>query len=503
MSSSKDSSLPSALLESLRSIGYTLDTALADIIDNCITAKANSISIRFLWNNGKPWIAVCDDGFGMSPKELIEAMRFGFRSPGAKRDPEDLGRFGLGMKTASISQCRHLTVVSKSAGKTSACEWNLDAMISHGASEWNARTVDPQSLPNDGILADLIAKYLADKKTGTIVLWQNLDVSLGDPEESTGEKRFSAHMDSARKHLELVFHRFLAPRRHRRVAINFNDTQLEAFDPFGSSIPARQELPAERIRMQAQVLTIQPYVLPHRAKAASISEYEKHAGEEGYLHNQGFYVYRNRRLIIKATWFRLIPKDELNKLIRIRVDIPNSLDHLWRLDIKKSQANPPETVRRELKRIISKISGAGRIVFTNRATRLRDRKITPVWKREVVEGKIHYGVNEEHPLVKALLKDLPKARVESLRACFELLNATFPYDMYYADAADDKTEFATPGWDDERVRQVGIQLVRALRSCGFDGPELRRQLENAEFFKCSSELIEEILNMKATSGTRT
>ncbi len=233
MSSSKDSSLPSALLESLRSIGYTLDTALADIIDNSITAKADNISIRFLWNNGKPWIAVCDDGFGMPPNVLIEAMRFGFRSPGAKRDSEDLGRFGLGMKTASISQCRHLTVVSKSAGKTSACEWNLDAMVSHAASEWNARIVDAQALSRNGILTDLIAKYLAEKETGTIVLWQSLDMSLGDPEESSGEKRFSAHMDSARKHLELVFHRFLAPRRHQRIAIDFNDTQLVAFDPFG------------------------------------------------------------------------------------------------------------------------------------------------------------------------------------------------------------------------------------------------------------------------------
>lgn len=493
--------LPSALIESLRSIGYTLDTALADIIDNSITAQAGSISVRFLWNNGKPWIAVCDDGLGMSPKELIEAMRFGSRSPTAKRSSDDLGRFGLGMKTASISQCRQMTVVSRRGKQTSTCEWNLDAIAASGASEWKALVHTEDALSKDEILMDLIQRCLPEGKSGTIVLWRNLDSSLGDPQESTGEKRFSAQMDAARKHLELVFHRFLAPAlKQRKVAIDFNDTALEAFDPFGSTIPARQELPAERIRVQGHVVSIQPYVLPHRVKAASVSEYEKHAGEEGYLHNQGFYIYRNKRLIIKATWFRLIPKDELNKLIRIRVDIPNALDDLWRIDVKKSQANPPESVRRELKRIINKISGAGRIVFTNRATRLRNRKITPVWKREVVEGRVHYGVNEEHPLVKALLKDLPKAQVESLRACFELLNSTFPYDMYYADAADDKTEFAASGPDEETVRQVGIQLVRALCSCGFAGAELRKQLENAEFFKCSPEMIEEILSVKGNSN---
>lgn len=99
---------PSALLESLRSIGYTLETALADIIDNSITANSSSISVRFAWNNGDPWIAIIDDGDGMSNDELINAMRFGSRNPVEKRAKNDLGRFGLGMKTASISQCRHL-----------------------------------------------------------------------------------------------------------------------------------------------------------------------------------------------------------------------------------------------------------------------------------------------------------------------------------------------------------------------------------------------------------
>jgi hypothetical protein len=496
-------SIPSALLESLCSIGYNLETALADIIDNSITAEASSISVRFLWNNAKPWIAVCDDGLGMSSGELVEAMRFGSRSPNQKRGSDDLGRFGLGMKTASISLCRHMTVVSKKGRSISACEWNLEAMAASGAAEWGASPVSLDGLPKDDILSTLVASRLAESKSGTIVLWQRIHVSLGDPKENNGERRFSAHMGAARKHLELVFHRFLAPAvRQRKVSIDFNDSPLEAFDPFGTSNPARQELPAERIQVQGQVVSIQPYVLPHRSKASSVPEYEKHAGDDGYLHNQGFYIYRNKRLIIKATWFHLIPKDELNKLIRIRVDLPNSLDDLWRIDVKKSQANPPESVRRELKRVIYKISAAGHNVFTTRAARMRNRKITPVWRREVVEGKVRYCVNEDHPLVKALLKNLPKARTEALRACFELLNSTFPYDMYYADAASDKTEFATAAPDEETVRHVGRQLVQALHACGFEGEELRTKLEATEFFKCSPELIEEILHAKGNGDGR-
>jgi hypothetical protein len=332
--------LPSALLESLRSIGYTLDTALADIIDNSITAEATHISVCFLWNNGNPWIAVCDDGWGISSDELTEAMRFGSRCPRSKRDSDDLGRFGLGMKTASISQCRHLTVVTKKNGCMSASEWNLDAMIQSSALEWSPRDLRLDKLPSADILTILISKYLADRDSGTLVLWQNLDSNLGDPHEVNGERRFSANMDSARKHLELVFHRFLSPvLGQRKVIIDFNNTVLQAFDPFGSAVPARQELPLEKIRVQGEEITVQPYVLPHLVKASSVTEYQKLAGDEGYLHNQGFYIYRNQRLIIKATWFRLIPKDELNKLIRVRVDIPNTLDDVWR--IKEIPSNPP------------------------------------------------------------------------------------------------------------------------------------------------------------------
>jgi hypothetical protein len=484
---------PSALLESLRSIGYTLETAMADIVDNSIAAQAGRISVRFLWSNGSPWIAIADDGDGMSAKELEQAMRFGCRNPKEKRSADDLGRFGLGMKTASISQCRQLTVISRKGKSVSACEWNLN-VIDDG-SEWHALALDEAAISKDSILAELIDEFLFGNKAGTIVLWRHLDASLGDASDATGEKRFSAQMDSARKHLELVFHRFLLPAlRKRKVRIDFNGSALVPFDPFGSAVPARQELPLETIPFQGEIITVQPYVLPHRSKAGSITEYEKYAGDDGYLQNQGFYIYRNRRLIIKATWFRLIPKDELNKLIRIKVDIPNSLDDLWRIDVKKSQANPPEAVRRELKRIINKISGAGRIVFTNRATRLQNRKVTPVWKREVRDGRIHYGVNEEHPMVQGLFNDLPQDSVDALRALFELINSTFPYDMYYADAADDKTEFATASPDQDTIKQVGIQLVRALRACGFEGEQLRAKLENAEFFKCSDELLEEILN---------
>lgn len=486
--------LPSALLESLRSIGYNIETALADLVDNSITAEAERISVRYLWNNGKPWIAVCDDGLGMNKKELIEAMRLGSKNPKETRKSHDLGRFGLGLKTASFSQCRQLVVISLKEGDLIGCKWDLDDVEDENSLNWEATLLKKDDISCDKELSFLLNKYLKNQKTGTIVLWRKLDSELGDPMSPAGEARFSSNMDFAKKHLELVFHRFLSNTlKRKRLFINFNDTMLVPFDPFGTPVPARQELPQEKIVIDGKSIIVQPYVLPHFTKAASVTDYQRLAGEEGYLQNQGFYVYRNHRLIIKATWFRLISKDELNKLIRIRVDIPNSLDHLWRIDIKKSQASPPEPVRRELKRIIQRIAGSGRIVFTNRATRIQNRKIVPVWNREIIDGRIRYAINEDHPMIMGLYKLISNSTADCLRAWFELVNSTFPYDMYYADAANDKTEFHTLEPDSNTIKNVGTQLVRALKECGFHQDEICDKIRTSEFFLCDEHLLIEIL----------
>lgn len=484
---------PSALLESLRSIGYTLETALADIIDNSITAKSTTVSVRFLWDSGVPWVVIVDDGKGMTQGELIEAMRFGSRVPTEVRDEDDLGRFGLGMKTASISQCRHLTVASKCNGEVAACEWNLDKIASDRSARWLAGILDSSDIENDRMLSEVIAHSIGSRESGTVVLWRNLDNSIAEKEHSNAEQRFSEAMDAARRHLEMVFHRFLSPDPGRTgISIDFNGNTLDAFNPFGPPIPARQELPSETVHIEGRKIHIQAYVLPHRSKVPT-AVYEKFAGDEGYVQNQGFYVYRNRRLIVKATWFRLIKKEELNKLVRVRVDIPNNLDHLWRIDVKKSQASPPEAVRRELRKVIGRISGAGKLVFTRRATTLKNRKLTPVWRREVVDGKIRYGVNEEHPLVKSLLEQAPDGKASPLRTCLRLISEAFPYEAIFVDAASDTNEFEKPAHDEEEVRQAALQLIEALRICGFEGVELRNQLLVTEAYPFPPALIEELL----------
>lgn len=486
---------PSVLLDSLRNIGYTIETALADIIDNSITAEAGEISVRFLWDGNHSWIAISDDGCGMTQIELQAAMRFGSMSPNLPRERDDLGRFGLGMKTASISQCRRVTVCSKCNGELNACEWDLDRIFSDPSDSWSIGVMDGEAVASDALLMSQAEEFLSSRESGTIVLWRILDTALAGTENVDSEQKFSEMMDNARTHLETVFHRFLSPEKgYKSVRLDFNKSQLEGFNPFGPAIPARQELQSETILIDGEVINIQPYVLPHRNKVTP-DVYELYAGEGGYVQNQGFYVYRNRRLIVKGTWFRLTKKDELNKLIRVRIDIPNSLDHIWGININKSQVSPPEIVRKQLKKIIDRISGRGRMVFQRRATSLINHNRTGVWKREVREGKITYSINREHPLLSDMISQVPQELRHRLETSFQMIADSFPYDIYYNDAANDDVDIQ-PEYDEALVKALCEQMIDALKRCGLAGSELKKRFLETEIPGATGELIDQLLISK-------
>jgi hypothetical protein len=330
---------PSSLIESLRDIGYSIEAAVADVVDNSITALSSLVDLRFSWNSGAPWLAIVDNGYGMAHAELIAAMRFGSMSPLDKREANDLGRFGLGLKTASFSQCRCLTVLSKKDGVLSCCQWDLDSILKSNSQKWLLRVLSKEEVEKHGVLTVLKAEFLNSYDSGTIVLWDQIDRIDAGADAEVKESKFHECLNSVRSHLELVFHRYISPEAGRsKVRFRFNKDEMEAFDPFNTSKSVERQ--SSDFKCEGENIHVQPYVLP-RHNAVSKSEWKKYEGQAGYLHEQGFYVYRNRRLIIKGTWFRLIPKAELTKLLRVRVDIPNTLDHLWRIDVKKSQASPP------------------------------------------------------------------------------------------------------------------------------------------------------------------
>lgn len=423
---------PEALISSLRDIGYSFQTAIADLIDNSITARARRIDIVALWNQGHPTVAVIDDGEGMDKEELCAAMRFGSTSPLEVRAAGDLGRFGLGLKTASISQCLLLQVFSRKEGVSWNAAWDLDRICRNHETSWQIALESGSSL-SDERLGELAARYLEGRKSGTIVFWSRMDRM----EQDATNDSFNATVANLRRHLGLTFHRLIKPDPGEGpgISISVNNRAVEAFDPFNKDNLACQELPEETIKVDAATIKAQAFVLPHFSKTTA-EEYERFGGADGYRGSQGFYVYRNKRLIISGTWFRLRPRAELTKLVRIRVDIPNSLDSIWKIDIKKSGADLPEKVRMALAKVYGIAVKRSEAVVHHRGYTLPTAVSEPVWIRTEVDKTISYSVNRQGYAFKKLIESFPEEQQKKLLLFVHLLESRLPTEQLYADICD-------------------------------------------------------------------
>lgn len=479
---------PSAasLIESMRDIGYSLETALADVIDNSITARASKVSIFANTTSADVTIGVIDDGVGLSEAELLEAMRPGSQNPSQVRDAADLGRFGLGLKTASFSQCRRLTFVSRKDGATSAAVWDLDRV--QEVDDWLLEI--PDTLDDIPLIDQL-------SENGSLVLWQKMD-RLTERSSFKGGAADNAHVvqqiSAAREHLELVFHRYLAGEPGlKKVRMRLNNRPLEAFDPFHSGHSATKAGPVEKIQVSGQVVTVQTFTLPHHSKVAP-AEWERYAGRGGYLRNQGFYVYRAKRLIIHGTWFALTRQAELTKLARVRVDMPNGLDEKWKIDVKKASAQPPKQVRDRLREIIDPICATSKRVYRKRGTVLVTSDQIPVWQRVVERGEIKYRLNSEHPVVAGLAGELsPEARA-GLDRVLEVASASLPLDALLADLSGEPERVGNIGLSEESLEVALASTVSFLRARELNDAQLVDALRTTEPFRSNWERTAGLLN---------
>jgi hypothetical protein len=456
----------------MRDVGYTLDTALADIVDNSVAAGAASVRILADTASTKPSIGIVDDGCGMTAEELLGAMRLGNRSPRDERVMGDLGRFGLGLKTASFSQCRRVTVVSRKEGVTSAARWDLDTVRS--TNDWLVEIPeDTSTLPWVGHLGE----------RGTLVLWEELDrLQLGEL-HLTGERRLVRQLDEAATELELVFHRFLSGERGlRRLTMSLNGRPLVAFDPFHTKHAATMAGPVEVIRVSQHRVTIQAFTLPHHQKVTP-AEWERYGGREGYLRGQGFYVYRGRRLIIHGTWFGLARQMELTKLARVRVDIPTGLDSEWKIDIKKASAQLPPQVRDRLRRLIETIGATSKRVYTARGRRLVTDNPLPVWQRLQDKNEIRYSINVEHPVIASYRDRLPEDQRRGFLRVVEMLGASLPIDALFADTSGDPAHVTAAPISADALEHAVMTTAEHLRKLGLPEAEISGILQATEPFR--------------------
>jgi hypothetical protein len=456
-----------AMLESLRALGYSFEAALADIIDNSIAAGARRVAVEFR-AQPKLYVAIVDDGAGMDADELREAMRHGGIGPRRVRSASDLGRFGLGLKTASLSQCRRLTVVSVQRGHMVGARWDLDRIEETG--DWVLGILAAEDFAGVPHIDDLAAK-----EHGTIVVWEDFDRATAG--EAKPADALGTLVDASRDHLALVYHRLLAPRPGKppEIELAINKAAVAALDPYLVEHRGTQALPVEKIRIDGSDVILRPYVLPHISRMSK-ADLALAGGEDGLRRNQGFYVYRNRRLITYGTWFRLLRQEELTKLARVQVDIPNSLDHLWALDVKKSRAFPPEGVRTALLRVVERIAGTSRHVYRFRGRRAQS-DVTHIWDRLVLRDGIAYRLNRHHPLAASALDSLNPSRDIMLEQLLKAIELSLPTDAIYADMASERRVQAS-GTDPETKAFLAEIAQRMVDSLADDRASMERLLDS-------------------------
>ncbi len=415
------------LMESTRAIGYSLEAAIADVVDNSIAAEARNINVNF-FPVGQEYVYILDDGHGMNSDGITNAMQYGSKNPNDIRNLNDLGRFGLGLKTASLSQCRMLTVVSKQSDSIVCRQWDLDYIAE--TEEWTLKELDINEIENLPGLTDL--KKLDN---GTLVVWQKLDrMRLGelDFESAMGKK-----MDDVRAHLSLVYHRYLSTEMGaNRITLTLNNLPIIPDDPF---LEKKSEVPMddEVMAIGTSRVLVRTYILPHPSKLEK-SELDKLGGKEGLRRQQGFYIYRNKRLLVWGTWFHMMRQAELSKLVRIRVDIPNDLDDLWTLDIKKSTAIPPEIVKKNLKALIERMSEKSKRTWTFRGKKEVDDHIEHVWNRlKTNSGGYLYEINRDHSMIQDFINKYPDSQ-NYLFSILKQVESSIPLNALYVDLSSDE-----------------------------------------------------------------
>jgi hypothetical protein len=414
---------PKSTINSYRSFGYNVSTAIADIVDNSISASADVIRLEYKWNGRDSYISILDNGTGMNKEELVLAMTPGSKDPEEERSEKDLGRFGMGLKTASFSQCKRLTCITKKENYSTIKRcWDIDFINSQN--EWQLL---------DYVSDDLFFEKIQKQKSGTLILWEKLDRIVGNAETNNENVKaaFYAEMISVKEHLSLVFHKFI---ESKRIKIFFQNEEIQPYNPFLLNLNPKPEM---GLPEKFGNVEITYFILPHMSEIGK-SDYEKSGGSLGWFQGQGFYVYRGDRLLVASDWLGLEKKRDYSKLARIMVNFSNANDFNWHLDIKKSTATPPIEIRRELSRIAKIATVKSAKIYNWRGQKTVSENGTtnyePLWTDEKTrEGIKKYKINRKHPIIKSLLEENSKLAGKALK----LLEENVPIELILSNQNED------------------------------------------------------------------
>lgn len=481
------------MLESLRGLGYAAPTAIADIVDNSISANCSLVDINIHWAGSESWIRIIDDGDGMDDASLEMGMRLGARDPRQERNKNDLGRFGLGLKTASFSQARRLTVASKMRGKGVVClRWDLDLLGTVTGADWPLFEGAAQGSEH------LIAP-LREMESGTIVILENLDRIVTDGFTSNDMIELC---DRLEVHLGMVFHRLIGLGNGLKIRVT--GKEITAWDPYLIGHPGKALESSEYRLAHASGVQVQCHVLPHR-DLLKPEEIERAAGPNGWVQHQGFFVYRNKRLLLAGGWLglgdggRQWPRDEFHRLARIRLDIPNSADAAWKINVLKSVASPPVKLRAQLHRLATETREKARQVFAHRghttpATRGPHKAITDAWLVRKSTKGTSYKIDRDHDLVASILDRAGPLKADIV-ALLRLVEETVPVQRIWLDTAEDK-ETPVTGFTDapkqEIVETLNSMFEALIKFKGLSEAEAKERLARTHPFDRYTDLIAQL-----------
>jgi hypothetical protein len=359
--------IPSAkrLIKSLRDIGYEFEDAVADLVDNSIEAKATVVKISLIFNGENSYLTIADNGLGLASKEIQEAMRFG--SNRKYSEDGDLGRFGLGLKTASLSQCERLTVSSRQGEErariNSYC-WDLNHI--EKTNRWEILKIEKDELKFE------VVDSLKDT-TGTVVTWERLDRLMGYryPSGEFAKKQSQQMIAVLRSHLGMIFHRFLAGEvTNKRISIFINDERVQAWDPFSRG--EKHTLKLDEILIPIDFnqgiynVRLRPHILPPQSLYSSSKAHAIASGPNKWNKQQGLYIYRAGRVIQSGGWNGIRTSDEHTKLIRIALFIPHQLEELFQVNVAKKHASLPRQLKSELSIKIASITQKAQEIYRDK-----------------------------------------------------------------------------------------------------------------------------------------
>jgi len=405
---------PSPMLESNRNLGYSIEEAISDLIDNSISAKATEVILSITWNSGTPIMELSDNGCGMNLAKLIESFKLASISPLDPRDPEDLGRFGYGMKTASISQARSLTVISQSVNSKEINARCMDLKFIAKHQKWVLKHTDS---------GNNYEQYFLEKMHGTIIRWDNWDRAPDD------YNSFIELTSQIGNYLSVCFHRFI---ESGRLNILNQGIEVKPVSP----IPDQSQK-YSTVRLKEITSKQIAYILKHPAFWEEDYIASRHFNSyklfDGLEKQQGIYIYRCDRLLTpKGGWFGVVPQNNSAKLARVVINYPNNADHLWSLDITKTNAEIPYKFKKEIKNFIEKarMQSLGKI---NKRSKQESRTIRSrigdglLWTESIDEKLLswRYSPNISHPVFQNLIRD-KKIDKKTMKLIFRLLSESLP-----------------------------------------------------------------------------